>query len=300
MTQNYTIAELSTILPQSNAALGKDILVSLLDQDSPCLESLSLRFRFEGFFSFILYSGELDIEMNHRDLHLVPYMFCASQSSHVLRFNRTARPFKLLLLAVSKEWIYRCYANVYDLFAYGTALRQLPVISMTPQELQLLRKYYELAADIATSHRPFMEENLRFLSSSILCEIAACWKQRLAKNLHKDNGDNAMIIFNHFMDLASKYYLTERKMDFYVKELNISHQHLSRIVKQISGTTPMHQIDNFLIMEAKNMLIGTKMSIKEISASLNFTNQAVFYRLFKRLTGQLPSDFRKCNTVDSL
>ena len=312
MIRNITLEELKTILPVGELVLGEDIHFSILDQNSACLPQLSESFRFDGFFSLILYSGELTIELNHRPLHLIAGQYCATQATNVLRFyppeSNSGQDFRLAVIAVSKEWIYHSYANVYELFAYGSALRHLPVITLTPKEMDLIRRYREMAIDVMTSHRPYADENIRFICSSALCEIAAFWKQRLDRLQTRDLNDtvgsdlcndSSMAIFNHFMALASKYYLTERKLSFYVNELHISHQHLSRVVKEVSGTTPMNQIDNFLIMEAKNMLTGTRMSIKEIAATLNFNSQAAFYRLFKRLTGYMPTEFRKCNTADS-
>lgn len=47
-----------------------------------------------------------------------------------------------------------------------------------------------------------------------------------------------------------------------------------------------------MILEAKNLLKYSTMSIQEISYSLNFPNQSFFGKYFKNHTGQTPSEYR--------
>ena len=54
----------------------------------------------------------------------------------------------------------------------------------------------------------------------------------------------------------------------------------------------MDWINDSVIMEAKNLLKYSEMSIQEISDYLNFSNQSFFAQYFKRLSGCSPSDYR--------
>ena len=60
----------------------------------------------------------------------------------------------------------------------------------------------------------------------------------------------------------------------------------------VSRRTASDIIDNYVITEAKRLLRYTDRTIKEVAADLNFCNQTVFYRYFKKNTGMLPSEFK--------
>ena len=51
--------------------------------------------------------------------------------------------------------------------------------------------------------------------------------------------------------------------------------------------------DSTLENEAKKYLLNTNYSISEVSYFLNFKDPAYFTRLFKKMTGVTPSEFRK-------
>ena len=53
------------------------------------------------------------------------------------------------------------------------------------------------------------------------------------------------------------------------------------------------EVEINLILEAKNLLKYSDLSIKSIVYELNFPNQTTFYRFFKTKTGMTPSEYRK-------
>lgn len=81
-------------------------------------------------------------------------------------------------------------------------------------------------------------------------------------------------------------------MTFYANKLCLTPKYLSKLVKQASGRSAPDWIDEFVILEAKNMLKYSNMPIKEIVFRLNFPNQSFFYRFFKTHTGMTPSEYR--------
>ena len=74
---------------------------------------------------------------------------------------------------------------------------------------------------------------------------------------------------------------------------NTSVSTLERTFKEHMGTTPKKFITQAKISTACEQLINTDLSVKEISASFGFTDNASFTRSFKRLMGQSPSEYRQ-------
>ncbi len=81
-------------------------------------------------------------------------------------------------------------------------------------------------------------------------------------------------------------------MGFYAAQLNLTPKYLSTLIRQTSGRTASEWIDDYVILEAKNLLKYSTMSVQEIAYSLNFPNQSFFGKYFKNHTGQTPSGYR--------
>ena len=98
-----------------------------------------------------------------------------------------------------------------------------------------------------------------------------------------------------FMKLIQENFNRERNISFYAKKLNISPVYLSRLVKQNTGKTVIHHIDDLIASQASWLLKFTDMSIKEMAEEFNFADQASFNKFFIRKKGLSPTDFRKTN-----
>jgi AraC-like DNA-binding protein len=63
-------------------------------------------------------------------------------------------------------------------------------------------------------------------------------------------------------------------------------------VKETSGQSAPEWIDQYVILEAKQMLKHSDLCIKEISDELNFANPSFFFKYFKKHTGMTPNQYR--------
>jgi AraC family transcriptional regulator, transcriptional activator of pobA len=99
--------------------------------------------------------------------------------------------------------------------------------------------------------------------------------------------------YNRFMTLLNQYSVQERTIGFYASKLYITPKYMTSLIKKTSGRSAMEWINDYVILEAKNLLRYSEMSIQEISEYLNFSNQSFFAQYFKRLTGFSPSVYRE-------
>ena len=72
----------------------------------------------------------------------------------------------------------------------------------------------------------------------------------------------------------------------------LSEKHFRRLFKLHTGLSPYQYYLQSRIHRAKEMLLGTTMSIKEIAASLHFENAFHFSKAFKGKAGMSPSQWR--------
>ena len=126
--------------------------------------------------------------------------------------------------------------------------------------------------------------------------MGALWADRLSEAKQKSEENRSIrskAILEDFLTLVRDNHNKERNLSFYADKLYLTPKYLSKLVKSASGKSAHEWIDSFVILEAKNMLKYSGMSIKSIVWELNFPNQTTFYRFFKTQTGMTPSEYRK-------
>jgi len=79
----------------------------------------------------------------------------------------------------------------------------------------------------------------------------------------------------------------------YAEMMFISERSLNRVCRSILNRSVSEIISDKIILEAKRMLIYTKLTVTEISAELGYLDNSYFTRLFRKKTGQTPVDFQK-------
>lgn len=100
------------------------------------------------------------------------------------------------------------------------------------------------------------------------------------------------LIFQNFMLSLFRFYLRERDVSFYAKMQHITPRYFSSIIKEKSGRNASQWIIQIVITEAKQLLEGSSLSIKEIAARLNFPTQSFFGKYFKHYAGLSPKAYR--------
>ncbi len=95
----------------------------------------------------------------------------------------------------------------------------------------------------------------------------------------------------HFIHL--KYLSPEFNVEYLCSSMHISHSHLCRIFKQSENMSPIAYINQLKMARAEELLKNTSMSIYEISCMSGFREYEYFLRLFKRIHGISPTNYRK-------
>ena len=75
--------------------------------------------------------------------------------------------------------------------------------------------------------------------------------------------------------------------------IGITGTYLSRLFRQELDTTFLFYLTNLRIRRAKQLLRDPRRKLAEIASSVGFQDEKYFCRVFKKITGQTPTDFRK-------
>lgn len=166
------------------------------------------------------------------------------------------------------------FADGRRVFAVGTLPEYEQIFKRMITELQRCQDHYE----------EVLSMQLRHLLIIFQRELA---REHVMKNDYLDREMNtAMLYFgeNYNRDISIEDYAASRGM---------SVSWFIRSFKKYTGTTPMQFIVNARINNAQLLLETTSYSINEISKIVGYENQLYFSRLFHKIKGYSPRDYRK-------
>ena len=97
----------------------------------------------------------------------------------------------------------------------------------------------------------------------------------------------------NFLRILEENYPRPVGVGFYAEKLFMSARNLNLICKNILQQTVTEIIETRKLIEAKNQLAHTDKNISEIGFELGYNEKSYFTNVFKKRTGQTPSEFRE-------
>ena len=179
------------------------------------------------------------------------------------------------------------------------AMREEPCISLSAEQQRSLE---DLANLVRERHRQLARTPLPSGSKDLLERLALSLAQSLFYELLFDYACNQSIrpevhdnkdrIFQTFLVSLFKNYKREREVGFYAAEQCLSPRYFSSVIKEQSGHSALQWIVEMVISSARQTLLTTDYSIKEIATQYNFPSQSFFGKYFKQYVGVGPKEFR--------
>lgn len=77
--------------------------------------------------------------------------------------------------------------------------------------------------------------------------------------------------------------------------IGVSENYLSRVFNQELGISPWDYLNRFRVSQAKQLLRHTQGSVKSVASQVGFKDQKYFSRVFHKLTGTSPNEFREAS-----
>lgn len=163
-----------------------------------------------------------------------------------------------------------------------------PCLQLTETDFRLVRKYYDLMAERYQMGNEYITIVKGLLFSFVL-EVSKLYSGRNVPVSHTRQDELA----DRFFFLLHRYYRKERSASFYADKLYISEKYLMRVLKKVTGQTFHYWVMEFIMREAKLLLLSTAFSITEISEKLHYPNPSFFSRVFRKQVGMTPKEFRR-------
>ena len=244
----------------------------------------------DGFATIIMLSGEATVQINTKNYTIRPNMILFFSPDSVIRTERASSSAAGYFLAYSKSFINRIQVGLSTALPVFMHYRKSPILKVNEEDvhevLGIFRLMKMLLRSDKTLYRNEIIESLFKAAFYIISEISNREKEQLPKQ------GRCEVIFDEFMNLLEQHCRRERNVSFYAEQLDITPKYFSSAIKQVSGKTAARWIDDAVIMEAKNLLKFSGLSIQEIAEQLNFSTQSFFGKYFKQHTGVSPSRYK--------
>lgn len=235
-----------------------------------------------------LHKGSIIVYFSYSTLHII---------SHTANLKGT-------LIGANLETIQPMLYNVSNFNALFV-IKQAPHQIISEAQQQALNQHINLLKQVASKaaeerldtephpNRPVIEiarKQAELLSYSLMLEVLQCYTDVTPRGGSFTRKDE---VLQKFVTQLYRHYRTQHEVRFYAEQQFLTTRYFSTIIKECSGKSPTQWIATALLVEARNMLSHTNMTIKEISDALTFPNQSYFGKWFKNLTTLSPLDFRK-------
>ena len=163
---------------------------------------------------------------------------------------------------------------------------------------------FEEEADDSMMEEVEKEENVTFYKD---------FYKEAASVLKKDNSQGTMRVFKtreevnkdvivRFERLLDEYFDSDAPLQeglptvkYFADKVFLSANYFGDMIKKQTGQTASEYIQKKLIERAKETLLGTDKTTSEIAYELGFQYPQHLSRMFKRMTGCTPNEFRSLN-----
>ena len=270
--------------------IGDDIL--LIDNSHTMRAELSSDnepFRIDMTMAIIYEQGSADLKINMRDYHIEAPAVLLVLNDQIYQSVGHSEDLRSKVILMSRSFSDSLFANSGEILPLKSSIMKNPVMKIENEE-NVFGQFFQLLQNIAASPRQeFKIESARHLTLSMFYGYSHLKHE---VNEVKSTNSRQEEIFTKFTELLERHHKKEREIAFYADKMCMTSKHLSQVIKDYTGKTALGIIEEYVISEAKSMLLSTTMSIQQISDELKFPSQSVFGKYFKRVAGISPSEYR--------
>jgi len=133
------------------------------------------------------------------------------------------------------------------------------------------------------------------LSAKETIQEIRCWLSDIYSQIIEFH-NNTIYSNREKLDSIIEYITNNYQKDIGIKDISesigLSYSHVRKIFMDEVGESIIDYINNIRVKEAKELLIKTKLSIKNIATNLGYNNDQSFTRFFKKYEGITPGEYR--------
>lgn len=170
----------------------------------------------------------------------------------------------------------------FDKFAYAKQAISVRALDY------LLKPYNEQELVFA------VEEAIRQVSAASLPRTAPVQASEPARSIRKEEDEDARtaIIRAEISDFIENHYREDISMQDAAASLRYSDAYFCKLFKQCFKVNFSAYLNEFRVNRAQQLILDPRLSLKDVGAAVGYSDANYFTRVFKRLTGKTPSEYR--------
>jgi len=235
--------------------------------------------------------GRVQYRMDTQEQLVTPGDVIIVSERHVIDNYMASPDLQGLCFIISVKFFHEIIQSVSDVSALFLFTRNHPVMRLTERDQRIFKEYFDVIRSKMKEQSHFCRDLVRTLLLAMFYDLSdVIYRFQLSTDTHRKRAD---VIFTKFIKLVEERCTTERRVNWYAKQLCITPKYLSEAVKIVSKRTPNNWIDQYVTLRIRVMLKNTTKTIKEITEELNFPNQSFLGKYFKEHVGMSPSQYRR-------
>ena len=155
--------------------------------------------------------------------------------------------------------------------------------------------YYDIPKEIESASIYFHIRECATVNS--FKEVLGGYVSKVTEYIN-DNKKQYDYIIDNITSYVETHYAEDIYLDLLAERLNLSSNYLSSYFKDKVGIGLNDYITNFRIRKSMELLGSTTEKVKDISTQVGFANVNTFNRVFKRHTGETPTEYRRRLSTD--
>lgn len=200
------------------------------------------------------------------------------------------------LLVISPDFMRDINLDVNLLYSVKFTPDPVPTMVLTDEEVRLIKSYFDLIHfnTLNNADALYVRGISRNLIAAAVYQLMQFVKNHQGERVKNDRQRSRRSNYvKDFMSLVHQHHRQERSVAFYAGKLYITPKYLSLLIKEATGRSAADWIDEFVILEAKNLLRFSGKNVQQIAYELNFSNQSSFGKYFKHITGMSPTEYQR-------
>lgn len=246
-----------------------------------------------GFFTYCFCSsGTAQFHLNSKELTISANQLLIGIGDQVFRKISSSDDFHARMILVSHECVFDGIAGLFQLWPFMLQLFENPIIPLTPMESEWATSGFDyIVKRLRRPDNHYQRETTTALVRLFYFDVCDLLSHHFPRTESLRAG--SYTLFDRFIMLLQQNYKRERSVTWYSQQLCITPKYLSEVVKNVSGKTAGQWITDFVLIEIKQLLFNTSLSIKQIAQQLNFANQSFLGKYFRNATGISPLEYRR-------
>ena len=112
------------------------------------------------------------------------------------------------------------------------------------------------------------------------------------RNIATKREERSSSVVEKAKEYIANYYNKDVSLDDVSREVNISSYYFSKIFKEETGQNFIEYLTNIRIDKAKELLLDSECTMKQICTMVGYSDPNYFSRSFKKKVGVTPTEFK--------